>query len=91
MQKILSALFIVLILMVAPPAPFPSSRIIEVPQGIDLQTLAEKFKSENLIRSTLGFRAAAMLIGAERGLKAGHYSFSKRASALNISLRIKPG
>jgi len=91
MLKLLSALFILLVLTIAPPARFPSSRIIEVPQGTDLQTLAIKLKSENMIRSAFGFRIAATFIGAERGLKAGHYSFSRRESALDIALRIKNG
>ncbi|MDO8424150.1 MAG: endolytic transglycosylase MltG [bacterium] len=77
--------------MIAPPAAFPSGSIVNVPEGSGLYSLSEKLEEEGVIRSPFWFRAAAIMLGGERDMKAGQYYLSRPQNPFVIAWRIFRG
>ncbi|MEK7227722.1 MAG: endolytic transglycosylase MltG [Patescibacteria group bacterium] len=84
-------LFAVLAWTMAPPRAFPRNSIVTVPEGFGLYTLSQKLKEENVIHSPFWFRAASIMLGGERRMKAGDYYFSKPQNPLFIAWRVVSG
>ncbi len=51
-------------------------KIITIPEGTGLRGISSLLKNEDVIRSQLWFQAFSVLLGGERRMKAGEYSFS---------------
>lgn len=73
------------------PLSFPKGDIITVPEGSGLQSISKLLEEENIIRSPLWFRVSSILLGGERGMKAGEYYFSRPQSVLSVAWRIFRG
>ncbi|MES2214075.1 MAG: endolytic transglycosylase MltG [Patescibacteria group bacterium] len=73
------------------PRSFPSKTIITIPSGTGLLTLSQLLERENVVRSPLGFRAAAILFGGEHILQAGDYYLPHKENAIRIAWRIVHG
>ena len=74
-----------------PPANFPADTVITVEEGSGLEELAQQLKGEEVIRSPFLFRSAAILMGGERGMKAGQYYLERPQSPILIAWRILHG
>ena len=83
--------FVFIVWGVAPPASYPSGSIIDIPEGLGLDALSQKLERENVIRSPFWFRAAAIMLGGERGMKAGEYYLSRPQNPFTIAWRILNG
>lgn len=62
-----------------------------VPTGTGLLKLSLKLKEDGIIRSSTGFRTAAILFGGEHGLQAGDYYLPRPENAFVIAWRIVSG
>ena len=74
-----------------PPGNFPAGSIINVAEGLGLQTLSLDLEKQNVIRSPFWFRTAAIFLGGERDMKAGQYYFERPQSPFIIAWRIRRG
>ncbi len=73
------------------PSDFPEGTIINIQEGSGLQEISQTLAEERLVRSSFWFRTFAILLGGERGMKAGQYYFETSDSAPLISWRIFRG
>lgn len=83
-----SIIFLLLVYAVAPPVNFPAGSIVTIEEGKGVSALGQDLKDYRLINSTFWFRVVAMVLGGERGMKAGQYYFAERESAIAVAWRI---
>src|SRR3990167_7705391 len=90
--SITTALIIVLLLWsTIAPFSFPKGKIVTVEEGESLYTLAENLEEEHVIRSPFWFRIFAIILGGERGMRAGDYLMAERQSVFTIAWRVLYG
>lgn len=70
------------------PGDFPSRSIQNIRTGIGLDKVSEDLKERGVVRSVIGFRTAAIMLGGERGMQAGDYYFRKPENAFRIAWRV---
>ncbi len=94
-RRPLIALLVIVIAVVAwsvtAPAAFPKDTIVTVPNGAGLQEISQTLEKGHFIRSSFWFRSFSIVLGGERGMKAGQYYFEKPESAFTIAWRIFRG
>ncbi len=76
---------------ILPPMGFREGQIVEVPEGRGLQEISTLLKKEGIIRSALWFRTFSIILGGERGMKAGQYYFAEPESVPTVAWRIYRG
>ena len=64
---------------------------IVIPRGVGVSAIGEHLRAENVIRSSLTFRAGVMLYGRGRSLKAGEYSIPPHESLAGVIERLAAG
>ncbi|KKU49968.1 MAG: hypothetical protein A3F53_00875 [Candidatus Zambryskibacteria bacterium RIFCSPHIGHO2_12_FULL_48_10] len=74
-----------------PPSDFPTGSMVTVVEGSGLYVLAENLQEQNVIRSPFWFRAAAILLGGERDMKAGQYYMERPQNPFFVAWRIHQG
>lgn len=85
---------IAIITIVASTAPgdFPAGRAIQIESGQTLNQAAETLRRERVIRSTILFKAYAVLLDkGNAGVKTGEYLFARAESALKVAYRLVRG
>jgi len=87
----LAILFGALLFSVTLPSFNFTPRMIIVEKGMTLHQVAYNLQKEGLINNTFLFSLLAKVIGLERNIKAGRYSFSKPPSILQIIWSLKRG
>jgi UPF0755 protein len=75
----------------AVPSGFPIDTIVTLKKGAGLAELANELESENVIRSAFWFRAAVIMLGGERGIRAGDYYLRNRESGVKLAWRMVKG
>ncbi len=83
--------FLALLTILMPPSDFPRGSMVEIEEGVGLQTISLKLEEEKIIRAPFWFRVFAILMGGERSMKAGEYYFEKPQSTLEIAWRLTHG
>ncbi len=73
------------------PGPHSTEIIADLPKGTSLAGIAARLQSAGAIERAMLFRAAAMLSGNARRLKAGEYAFPPAASMRMILRQITAG
>ncbi len=73
------------------PINYPKNSIITIRDGAGLLEVSDTLKDKNVIRSPFWFRTTAILLGGERGLKAGDYYISNRDNAFRVAWRVVRG
>lgn len=87
-----AVVFVVLFgFVTAPPSRFPTGSIATVPEGNGLHALARMLEEENVIRSPFWFRATAIILRGERGMKAGQYYLPYPQNTFSLAWRISRG
>lgn len=84
-------IFLLVVFAIAPPIGFPSNSIVEVKAGTGLHALSLELERQEVIRSPFWFRAASIVAGGERTMKAGQYYMSRPENALTLAWRIWRG
>src|SRR5690348_5171275 len=82
--------FLALISIMMLPSDFPRGRMVEIEEGVGLQTISLTLEEERVIRTPFWFRFFAILMGGERRMKAGEYYFDRPQSTLEVAWRITP-
>lgn len=85
------ALLAVFFWRISPPFAFPSGSVVDVPEGAGLYRLAEGLKEDKVIRSPFWFRAAAIILGSERDMKAGQYYMPNPQNVFVVAWRMFKG
>lgn len=86
-----AVLFLASFWQIVPPFSFPSGSIITIPEGAGLYGLAEKLRTEKVIRSPFWFRIAAITLGGERDMKAGQYYMHRPQNTFVVAWRVFHG
>lgn len=86
-----SILLIIGVFFTTPPFSYPTNTIVSVQEGSGLYTLSQRLKDEKVVRSPFWFRAAAIIFGGERDMKAGEYYLSRPENVSIIAWRILHG
>jgi UPF0755 protein len=73
------------------PALQTGSRVVEIPPRLGLSGVAQRLEDAGVVRSRLGFMAAAAALGRARSLKAGEYEIPQGANALAILRLLEAG
>lgn len=73
------------------PGPHKSEIVTDLPKGASLAGIAERLQQAGAIDQPILFRAAAILSGTARRLKAGEYAFAPAASPRMILHKIITG
>jgi len=76
---------------IAPPSDYPRGSIITVTEGSSLEVVSHMLKEEKVVRSPLGFRAAAIFLGGEHSLKAGQYYLERPENPFILAWRMLRG
>ncbi len=87
-------LFLILffyILLISPPTNFPSKSIVNIKEGSGLYTLSIDLKQKDIVRSAIGFRSFAILLGGENKMKAGDYYLKAPENSVLLAWRILHG
>ena len=84
------ALGLFFVLIVAPPAAFPTDKLVVVSQGT-LDDVAIELADQGVIKSMPIFKVGATFLGADERLQAGEYLFDAPTSALRVAWRIAQG
>ncbi|HWA23161.1 MAG TPA: endolytic transglycosylase MltG [Caulobacterales bacterium] len=75
-----------------PPAPAGGAETtIVVPRGVGIAAIGQHLQAEGVIRNGMAFRAAVMIYGRGRSLKAGEYTIPSGASSASIIEKIAAG
>ncbi len=75
----------------SPPAEFPSGTAVTIEEGLSVEEVAQQLQEQQVVRSALWFRSAVLLLGGERGIKAGVYQFEKPLTVYVIASRVISG
>ncbi len=79
------------ITFLAPPAAFPTGKIIHIESGWSAGQTAEFLASQGIVRQPTLFKALSVVTGQSRQLVAGYYLMDKPASVFNIFNRVAVG
>jgi UPF0755 protein len=86
----LGIIFLFIAWFLSAPSGFEPGLIVTIPEGVGVAKMATILKEDEVIRSTIAFRAVATLLG-ERRMKAGEYSFASSPNMLGVAWRIARG
>ncbi len=88
---IVFAIFFGLCYSIQPPYLFPQDTVITVKSGESFKEIAQDFKNQHIIHSTIVFRAVVSLMGSARNIVAGDYYFETPLSLFELAARLKAG
>jgi UPF0755 protein len=77
--------------LATPPKSYPTDSIISVKSGSGLYQLSNRLEDEGVIRSSLMFRTAAIMLGGERSMRAGEYYLSGPENVFILARRMVMG
>src|SRR5207253_1499120 len=75
----------------APPAGFPQGSYVAVQKGATLGSIANDFKSRQIIKYEILFKIAAKALGNEKRIPAGTYYFPSSQNVVEIAIRLVSG
>lgn len=73
---------------VAAPSAFPQPYVLEVNDGESLKDIGDKLKADGAIRSAPVFEIFMRILGDDKHISEGEYSFDQPLSSLGIAMRI---
>jgi UPF0755 protein len=79
------------VFVIQPPDSFPTGELVSIPSGESLHAIAETLKANGVIRSPLTFQALVMILGRERGARAGDYLFKEPTDVWSVARAISVG
>ena len=74
--------------LVAPPSSFPTNQLLTIEKGATLYEISQTLHEHNYIQSPLLFRMSVTLVGGERSIEAGHYSFEMPYTSVGIAQQL---
>lgn len=77
--------------VIAPPRDFPIGVLVPVKEGATVMEIGEQLQMQGVIREAEAFRVAVILLGRDRGVRAGDYLFKEPKDVLAIARAITTG
>lgn len=77
--------------VIAPPQNFPTGKLVSVKEGATAAEVAQQLKEQGVVRQSESFRAAVILLGRDRGVRAGDYLFKEPKDVLSVARAITTG
>ena len=77
--------------LIAPPSNFPVGELVSVPEGASAAQVGEMLQAQGVVQRGVTFRAAVVLLGRERGVRAGDYLFKEPKDVLSVARAITTG
>jgi UPF0755 protein len=85
------AALIMYMYVIAPPQEFPTGKLVTVEEGATTAEIAQVLKEQGVVQQGISFRAAVMLLGRERGVRAGDYLFKEPKDVITVARAITTG
>ena len=79
------------VLIIAPPANFPTGQLVTVPEGASAAEAGRMLEEQGVVRENHALRFAVQILGRDRGVRAGDYLFQEPAGILSVARRITTG
>ncbi|MEK7509326.1 MAG: endolytic transglycosylase MltG [Patescibacteria group bacterium] len=86
-----TAALLIYVSVVAPPRGFPVGQLITVPEGATAEEVGMLLEEQKVVRSGFALRLAVMMLGAERGVRAGDYLFKEPKDFFSVARAITTG
>jgi len=77
--------------VIAPPQAFPTGKLVTVEEGATAAEVAEQLEAQSVVRQSESFRAAVILLGRDRGVRAGDYLFKEPKDVISVARAITTG
>lgn len=77
--------------VIAPPAGFPTGKLVAVSKGATAAEVAQQLEDQGVVRQSESFRIAVILLGRDRGVRAGDYLFKEPRDVIAIARAITTG
>lgn len=77
--------------VIAPPKDFPVGSLVTVEEGATAAEVAHILEEQGVVRQSESFRAAVMLLGRDRGVRAGDYLFKEPKDVIAVARAITTG
>lgn len=79
------------VFLIAPPRSFPTGNLIAVPEGASAREAGEFLEAQGVVRNGTAFSIAVIVLGADRGVRAGDYLFKEPKDLFSIARAITTG
>lgn len=73
------------------PSEFPIGETITIEEGSTLSDIADNFKEQNIVRSSLWLRNIVIILNGENGALSGDYFLAREESVFSMARRIAKG
>lgn len=77
--------------VIQPPEAFPVDKLVTIAPGESLVDISNSLQNEGVVRSAIGFRVVAVLLGDARALHSGDYVFKTPLDVVSVIQRIAVG
>lgn len=77
--------------VIAPPREFPTGKLVSVKEGATTAEVAEQLKTQGVVQQDISFRVAVVLLGRDRGVRAGDYLFKEPKDVIAVARAITTG
>ncbi len=76
---------------IAPPQQFPVGELVNVPEGATAAQVGDLLQAQGVVQHAYAFRTAVILLGRDRGVRAGDYLFKEPRDVLSVARAITTG
>lgn len=77
--------------VIAPPQNFPTGKLVSVKEGATAAEVARQLKEQGVVQQGESFRVAVILLGRDRGVRAGDYLFKEPKDVISVARAITTG
>ena len=77
--------------VIAPPQEFPTGELVSVTEGMTAVEVGEQLQADGVIQEAEAFRVAVLVLGRDRGVRAGDYLFKEPKDVIAVARAITTG
>lgn len=77
--------------VIAPPQDFPTGKLVSVTEGATAADVARQLEEQGVVQQSESFRVAVILLGRDRGVRAGDYLFKEPKDVISVARAITTG
>src|SRR3989344_2038767 len=79
------------VFLIAPPQSFPVGNLVGGPEGATAVEVGEMLQAQHVVQEAEAFRVAIILLGRDRGVRAGDYLFKEPRDLFSVARAITTG
>lgn len=79
------------VFLIAPPDNFPVGKLVTIPEGASAREAGKHLHEQGVIQNEIALRAAVIVLGSDRGVRAGDYLFKEPKGLFAVSRAITSG